>query len=75
MPAQLARVTRTLLGWLVELVVMRLPGMAILNELGEAGAEGLVREPEHKVEIATLQWRMLGKVYLVFYTIDKYEYI
>ena len=47
MPAQLARVPRTLLGWLVELVVMRLPGMAILNELGEAGAE----------EIATLQWR------------------
>ena len=47
-PAQLARVPRTLLGWLVELVVMRLPGMAILNELGE---------PEHKVEIATLQWR------------------
>ena len=57
MPAQLARVPRTLLGWLVELVVMRLPGMAILNKLGEAGAEGLVREPEHKVEIATLQWR------------------
>ena len=57
MPARLARVPRTLLGWLVKLVVMRLPGMAILNELGEAGAKGLVREPEDRVEIATLQWR------------------
>lgn len=53
----MARVPRTLLGWLVKLVVMRLPGMAILNELGEAGAKGLVREPEDRVEIATLQWR------------------
>ena len=56
-PVELRRVPRTLLKWLEKPVVTRLLGLAILNELEEAGAKVLPREPEDKAEIAALQWR------------------
>ena len=54
-PLKLQRVTGTLLRWIKKPGVTRLLGLAILNELEEAGTEVLVREPEDKVEIMSLQ--------------------
>ena len=55
-PVKLQRVTGTLLKWIKKPVLTRLLGLAILNELEEAGTEVLVREPGDKVEIVSLQW-------------------